>query len=31
MVLQDALSALDAAKQFYKIIRSENNFNTFYG
>ena len=29
-VLQDALSAVDAAKQFYKIIWSENNFNRFY-
>ena len=30
MVLQDALSAIDAAKQVYKIILSENNFNRFY-
>ena len=30
MVLQDVLSAVDAAKQFYKIIQSENNFNRFY-
>ena len=30
MVLQDALSAVDAAKQFYKIIWSNNNFNRFY-
>ena len=30
IVLQDALSAVDVAKQFYKIIRSENNFNRFY-
>ena len=30
MVLQDALSAVDAAKQFYKIIWFENNFNRFY-
>ena len=30
MVLQDALSAVDAAKQFYKIIWYENNFNRFY-
>ena len=28
--MQDALSAVDAAKQFYKIIRSANNFNRFY-
>ena len=30
MVLQDALSAVDVAKQFYKIIWSENNFYIFY-
>ena len=30
MVLQDALSTVDAAKLFYKIIWSENNFNKFY-
>ena len=30
MVLQGALCAVDAAKQFYKMIRSENNFNRFY-
>ena len=30
MVLQNALSAVDAAKQFYKVICSENNFNRFY-
>ena len=30
MLLQDALSAVDAAKQFYKITWSENNFNRFY-
>ena len=30
MGLQDALSAVDADKQLYKIIWSENNFNRFY-
>ena len=30
MVLLVALSAVDAAKQFYKIIWSEKNFNRFY-
>ena len=30
MVLQFILYAVDAAKQFYKIIRSENNFDIFY-
>ena len=30
MVLHDALSAVDAAKQFYNIILSGNNFNRFY-
>ena len=30
MVLHDALSAVDAAKQFYNIILAGNNFNRFY-
>ena len=30
MVLQGALSVVNAAKQFYKIIWSETNFNRFY-
>ena len=30
MFLQDALSAVDAAKQFYKMIWSENNFSRFH-
>ena len=30
MVLQDALSAVDDAKLFYKIIRFENHINIFY-
>ena len=30
MILQVALSAVKAAKQFYEIIWSENEFNRFY-
>ena len=30
IILQDSLSAVDAAKQFYKIIWSENNFNRIH-
>ena len=30
MILQDAHSAVDAAKTFYKIVWSENNFDKFY-
>ena len=30
MVLQDALSDVDASKQFYKRIYFENNINIFY-
>ena len=30
MVLQDALSSVDAAKKFYKIIWFENDCNRFY-
>ena len=30
MVLQGILFAVDAAKQFHKIIWSKNNFNRFY-
>ena len=30
MVLQDALSTVDVAKQFYKVVRCENNSYIFY-